>query len=278
MAAAYGRRMLLELPDGRLVQGFPQQRGIRAVCGDRVDIATAGGETVVIRIHRRRGVLWRHDERRGRRPVAANLDTMAIVIAPEPPVAPSQIDRYLAIAELLELHPMLIANKCDIGTVATDEFVALGYQVHAVSAHTGAGLERLAAALRGRHAILSGLSGVGKSALITALIPDYEARSSALSTASGEGRHTTTTARLYPLPEGGHLTDSPGVRDIRLWPMPPSELARGFREFRTWLGRCRFRDCRHDHEPGCALRAAVAQGDISERRYRSFLELAARLD
>jgi len=277
VAAAYGRRMLLELPDGRLTQGFPQQRGIRAVCGDRVDIATAGGEIVVTRIHPRRGVLWRHDERRGRRPVAANLDTMAIVVTPEPPVAPDQIDRYLAIAELLELRPLLVANKCDIGPVATDEFAALGYEVHAVSAHTGAGLERLAAALRGRNAILSGLSGVGKSALITALIPDYEARSSALSAASGEGRHTTTTARLYPLPHGGHLIDSPGVRDIRLWPMPPSELARGFRELRPWLGRCRFRDCRHDREPDCALRSAVARGDVSDRRYRSFMALAEKL-
>lgn len=279
VAAAYGRRMLLELPDGRLVQAIPRNRSLRTVCGDRVAFEPAdGGGTVVTAIHPRTGVLWRQDERLGRRPVAAHLDTLVVVTAPAPPVAPDQIDRYLAVAELLELQPLLVANKCDLAPVPLAEFEALGYPGFEVSAAAGTGLDRLAAALAGRRAVLTGLSGVGKSALITALVPDYEARSSALSDASGGGRHTTTAARLYRLPGGGSLVDSPGVRDIRLWPMPATELVHGFRELRPHVGHCRFRDCRHDHEPGCAIRTAVASGEIGERRYRSYLQLAARLE
>lgn len=270
--------MLLELPDGRLVAASPRNRRIRTVCGDSVDYTMDGDNAVVTAIHSRQGVLWRQDERLGRRPVAANLDTLVVVTAPEPPVAPEQIDRYLAIAELLDLQPLLVANKSDLGQVSLDEFVDLDYPVHAVSARDGAGLEELAEALRDRRAVLTGLSGVGKSALITALIPDYEARSGALSAASGEGRHTTTAARLYRLPGGGSLIDSPGVRDIRLWPMSAAELARGFREFRPHIEKCRFRDCRHDREPGCALREAVERGQVGERRYRSYLDLAVRLE
>jgi ribosome biogenesis GTPase len=277
VVAAYGRRMLLEPADGRLIQALPRNRDIRAVCGDRVDYAVSNDSTVVTAVHARTGVLWRQDSRAGRRPVAANLDTLVIVTAPAPPVAPSQIDRYLAIAELLELRPLLVANKTDLDPVALDEFAALGYAAYATSAHTGAGVDALARALAGRRAALTGLSGVGKSALITALIPDYRVRSAALSTASGGGRHTTTAARLYPLPGGGGVIDSPGVRDIRLWPMPATDLVRGFREFRPHLGNCRFRDCRHGNEPDCALRAAVAKGEVSERRYRGYLELAERL-
>lgn len=277
VVAAYGRRMLLELAGGRLLQAPPRRRGIRAVCGDRVDYEAVDGGIAVTAVHPRTGVLWRQDTRAGRRPVAANLDTLVIVTAPAPPVAPEQIDRYLAIAELLQLQALLVANKSDLGPVALDEFAALGYPVYAASARTGDGLDALASALAGGHAALTGLSGVGKSALITALVPDYQARSAALSAASGEGRHTTTAARLYRLPGGGGLIDSPGVRDIRLWPMPAAELARGFREFRSHLDACRFRDCRHGGEPGCALRAAVERGEVGERRYRGYLELAARL-
>lgn len=278
VVAAYGRHMLLELPDGRLIPASPRNRRVRAVCGDWVDYTMDGDKAVATAIRPRQGVLWRQDERRGRRPIAANLDTLVIVTAPAPPATLEQIDRYLAIAALLELRPLLVANKADLEPVTLDEFALLGYPVLATSVKSRAGLNDLAAALRGRRAALTGLSGVGKSALITALIPDYEARSGALSAGSGEGRHTTTAARLYRLPSGGSLIDSPGVRDIRLWPMPAAELAQGFREFRPHISGCRFRDCRHDREPGCALREAVARGEIGVRRYRSYLGLAARLE
>lgn len=277
VAAAYGRHMLLEFSDGRLVPAAPRNRRIRTVCGDAVDYTMDGDRAVVTAIHPRQGVLWRQDERHERRLVAANVDTLVIVTAPEPPVAPEQIDRHLAIAELLSLRPLPVANKSDLAAVPLTEFAELGYPVFHVSAVTGAGLDGLARALAGQRAVLTGLSGVGKSALITALVPEYEARSAALSSGGG-GRHTTTAARLYPLRGGGSLIDSPGVRDIRLWPMPAAELARGFREFRPHIGDCRFRDCRHDREPDCALREAVQRGLVGERRYRSYLALAARLD
>lgn len=146
VAAAYGRRMLLELPDGRLVQAIPRNRSLRTVCGDRVDFEPADGGAVVTAIHPRTGVLWRQDERLGRRPVAAHLDTLVVVTAPAPPVAPDQIDRYLAVAELLELQPLLVANKCDLAPVPLAEFEALGYPGFEVSAAAGTGLDRLAAA------------------------------------------------------------------------------------------------------------------------------------
>lgn len=282
VVAAYGKRLLVETPDHRLWPAFSRNRKLRPVCGDRVQCATAGDEAVVSAIAPRSSCLWRHDVRRGRRPVAANLDTLVVVSANRPATTAEQLDRYLALAALQGLDALLVLNKIDLPDAgqrrALAEYARLGYHMAAVSARDETGMAALAQALAGRHSALVGLSGVGKSSLINALIPDHAARTAALSAASGEGRHTTTAARLYPLQTQGWVIDSPGVRDIRLWPMPAAELARGFVEFRPYLGRCRFNDCRHQQEPDCAVRAAVAAGMIAQRRYASFTELAARLN
>lgn len=278
VAAVHGRRALVDADYGGLRSALLAARRLQPVCGDRVALTGSGENLRITAIEPRAGRLWRHDNRRGRRLLAANVDDLAIVVAPRPRVRPEQIDRYLAVAELLGLSALLVRNKADLADAALDaeldELGALGYStVIADQAATGA----LAEALTDRVAALVGLSGVGKSTLIDRLVPDHELRTAELSAASGEGRHTTTTTRLYRLPGGGAVIDSPGVRDIRLWPMTADELAAGFRELRPYLGTCRFRDCRHGEEPGCALRQAAADGAVSARRYASFRELAMRL-
>ena len=214
--------------------------------------------------------------------MAANVERMAIVCAPQPPPDPSLLDRYCIGAEVLGIEPCLVINKADLlegsraeqeAGMLREEFSAIDYPVLTVSAVSGVGLNTLRAVLKGHTSVFVGPSGVGKSSLINALVPDMAARTAELSSASGEGRHTTTTARLYHLPEGGDVIDSPGVRDFRLWPMKAIELAGGFPEFLALAGQCRFQDCRHLSEPGCAVREAVGRGAVPRRRYESYLLL-----
>jgi ribosome biogenesis GTPase len=132
--------------------------------------------------------------------------------------------------------------------------------------------------LKGHTSVFVGQSGVGKSSLVKTLLPQERISVGELSAQSGLGQHTTSTARLYHLPAGGAIIDSPGVREFRLWPMSRQALARGFIEFRPWLGQCKFRDCSHTHEPGCALREAVARGEISRQRLESYLKIAEQIE
>lgn len=283
VVAAFGRRLLLETDDLNLHRAIVRNRRLRPLCGDRVLAMLQQGDAVIESILARRSELWRQDKNKIKRVVAANIDCLVLVAAPEPDTSAAQIDRYLALAELCGLNAIIVQNKCDLDSSAgwrenLREFEQLGYPVLPCSAKQATGLTQLQQALGTRHAVMAGLSGVGKSSLINALIPDIEARTSALSSASGEGRHTTTASRLYRLPSGGWIIDAPGVRDIRLWSMPAAELARGFCEFTPFLGHCKFNDCRHQKEPGCALREAVAQGLVSQRRFQSYSALAQRLE
>ncbi len=282
MVASFGHRVLIEDEDRQTRLCMVRGRRLRPVCGDRVNWQDAPGGAVITAIAARRSELLRHDRRGGARTMAANVDRMAIVCAPEPPPDPALLDRYCIGAEVLGIEPFLVINKADllegssaeqVAAVLREEFSAIDYPVLTVSAVSGAGLETLGKVLRGHTSVFVGPSGVGKSSLINALVPDMAARTAALSTASGEGRHTTTTARLYHLPEGGDVIDSPGVRDFRLWPMSAIELAGGFPEFRARAAQCRFQDCRHLSEPGCAVREAVDSGAIPRRRYDSYLLL-----
>lgn len=280
MVAVHGRRVLVETAGGGVHPALIASRRTQVVCGDRVRLASDGDSYRIDSVQPRRGQLWRHDAR-GKRLVATHMDCLVVVAAPAPPVSPAQIDRYLAIAALLDLSAVLVRNKADLPAAGMDrdlaEFSALGYPLVTASAKATDGVRGLAAALAGTSAALVGLSGVGKSSLIAALVPAAQVRTAALSQGSGEGRHTTTAARLYRLAGGASVIDSPGVRDVRLWPMPPSELIHGFIELAPLAADCRFRDCRHDGDAGCAVRAAAQAGTVSMRRYRSFIELAARL-
>lgn len=288
VVASFGRRHLIETQDRQLLRAQVRNRKLRPLCGDQVGYQLNNGDALLEAILPRKDCLWRQDKTAQKRVVAANVTTMLIVAAPEPATSAAQIDRYLAIAKLCDLEACLVLNKTDspsfnTWSVIEDEYAVLGYPVLRCSAREKIGLAELYDYLAQRKAVVAGLSGAGKSSLINALIPDLDVRTAALSQANGSGRHTTTASRLYRLPErglstSGWIIDAPGVRDIRLWPMSAAELAHGFIEFADHTGRCKFNNCRHLGEPGCALQAAVAQGDVSERRYENFRALAMRLN
>ncbi|OYV75845.1 MAG: ribosome small subunit-dependent GTPase A [Chromatiales bacterium 21-64-14] len=286
MVARLGAAVAVEDGHGGLVCCVIPRRIEAPVCGDRIRWRPTGaGAGVLTALEPRRSLLARPDARGRLRPLAANVDQLVVVVAPAPPAGPDLIDRYLIAAEHEGLAALLLLHKEDLleadtrpgWTQRAAHYRALGYPVITASAHTGTGLGPLARGLAGRTSILVGQSGVGKSSLVNALIPDREARVGLLSAATGLGCHTTSTTTFYPLPEGGALIDSPGVRQFGLGPLNAEHLAAGFVEFRPYLGQCRFRDCRHRVEPGCALRAAVDAGAVTRERYERFLQIQQEL-
>lgn len=249
------------------------------VTGDRVVMRlptdnTAGQHGVVVALHARDSLLTRPDARGVFRPVAANIDRLLITIAPKPAPFANLIDRYLVAASHAGISPLLICNKADLLADDTHTLLAMyrhiGYPVHVLSCISGEGLATLRQALAGHTAAIVGQSGVGKSSLVHALLPDVDIAIGALSEAEDKGRHTTTTARLYHLPEGGALIDSPGIREFGLPNIPPSALLPHFPDLHTHAAHCRFRDCQHDREPGCAVQHAVTDGQVYPERLASY--------
>jgi ribosome biogenesis GTPase / thiamine phosphate phosphatase len=220
----------------------------------------------------------------GERIVVANVDQVVVVFAaarPEP--HPRMLDRFLVIAEANALRARVVVNKVDlVGVEAARERFAdherAGYPVHLTSASTGEGLAELHAALHGRTSALTGPSGVGKSSLLNALYPGLDLRVGEISESVNKGRHTTVGALLHSLPDGGYVVDTPGLREVGMWGLAPERLDRCFPEFRPFLEQCRFADCRHQVEPGCAVREAVEAGTVSAVRYDSFLRLREELE
>jgi ribosome biogenesis GTPase len=215
----------------------------------------------------------------GERVVAANIDQVVIVFAaaaPEP--HPRMLDRFLVIAAAHEIPAYIVINKVDLVDPDDvrqrfDAYERAGYPVLPTSVKRGEGLSELAGVLLGRVSALTGPSGVGKSSLLNAIYPGLDLRVGEISTSVMKGRHTTVGADMHPLPGGGYVVDTPGLREVGVWGLPKDELDRCFPEFRTHLGHCRFRDCRHLAEPGCAIRDAVAEGQISNDRYESYVKL-----
>nr|WP_241199781.1 small ribosomal subunit biogenesis GTPase RsgA [Erwinia billingiae] len=264
------------------------RRTIRSlVTGDRVlwrpgveGSATVKG--IVEAVHERTSVLTRPDFYDGVKPIAANLNQIVIVSAILPELSLNIIDRYLIASETLDVEPLLVLNKTDLLDDAGRKFVdkqmeiyrRIGYRVLMVSSHQKNGLEELQAALIGRISIFAGQSGVGKSSLLNTLLGlelgANEILTNDVSDVSGLGQHTTTASRLYHFPQGGDVIDSPGVREFGLWHLEPEQITRGFVEFREFLGHCKFRDCKHDNDPGCALREAVENGKIDAARFESY--------
>lgn len=288
VTAHYGARVEVESADS----GERQRCHFRAnlaqlVVGDEVlwQPAQSAGDGVVIAQQPRRTVLRRPDNYGKLKPVAANVDQMLIVFAPAPVPSSQLLDRYLVAAELSGIAPVLVLNKADL----LDEtlrpllndlcaiYHQLEYPVIEASATTAHGLDPLRCALAGRTSVFVGQSGVGKSSLVNMLLPDAALATNVLSQTSGLGQHTTTTAQLFHLPGGGKLIDSPGIREFGLTHISPDELLEGFIEFRPFLGHCRFRDCQHKHEPGCALLEAVASGEITASRINSYRHILASL-
>ena len=261
---------------------------LKLAVGDRVRLRWDNGDPgawFITDIHERRSKLARRAPggARGERVVVANLDQVLVVFAaarPEP--HPRMLDRFLVIAEANGLHARIVVNKCDLvspegARALFAEHVAAGYPVHYTSVKTGEGLEALRAELAGRSSALSGPSGVGKSSLMNELFPGLELRTAAISDSVNKGRHTTVGAVLHPLPGGGFLADTPGLREVGLWGIDPSELPHCFPEFAPLLGACRFADCLHTVEPGCAIRDAVERGTIARGRYESYVKLREEL-
>jgi ribosome biogenesis GTPase len=277
VVASYGRGVLVE-SGSELLHCSLKGRKLRIVCGDRVawSHAPEDGGPAIESIEARRNLVERIDARGRPEPVAANVDRLAIVLAPEPQPDWFLADRYWAGARLKELDALLIVNKSDLGDrslqVELSSYRALGLACCEVSALVGRGIEELRAALAAGTSLLVGQSGVGKSSLVNALAPQAAAETREL-TREVEGRHTTTTARCYRLGPDAAVMDAPGVRDFA----PPASLVRaaerGFVEIHRSAAGCRFNDCRHMEEPGCAVRSAVIAGHIAARRYESYRRL-----
>lgn len=277
VAAHYGTQVLIEH------EGARQRCHLRAnleslVTGDEVIWRPGDPYGVVVARQPRQSELLRPDTMGNLKPVAANVDQILIVIAPAPEPHANLIDRYLVAAENVDIEPVILLNKSDRidddNRTSLAELLApypnLGYRVLEASCKTQDGLAALLDTLAGRISVFVGQSGVGKSSLVNALLPDANTRVGELSEARDKGTHTTTTAELFHLPDGGSLIDSPGIREFGLWHMEREQIERGFREFQPLLGLCKFRDCKHQQEPGCALLAAVEAGEISQRRMESY--------
>lgn len=283
----FGQHADIESPEGG-VQRCNIRRTIRSlVTGDRVvwrpAKETAEGVThkgIVDAVHERTSVLTRPDFYDGVKPIAANIDQIIIVSAILPELSLNIIDRYLVACETLDVEPLLVLNKTDLldadGLAFVNEqmniYREIGYRVLMVSSHKAEGLTELEAALIGRVSIFAGQSGVGKSSLLNTLLgfKDEKILVNDVSDNSGLGQHTTTASRLYHFPGGGDVIDSPGVREFGLWHLEPEQITHGFVEFHDYLGHCKYRDCKHDTDPGCAIRDAVEHGKIAESRFENY--------
>lgn len=280
--ARYGKQALIEPPSGDRLLCHLRAHLESPVAGDNIVWLPTEEAGVLDALVTRHNVLERPDSQGRLRPVAANIDLMLIVFAPEPAPQASLIDRYLIAAENMGVEAALVLNKADL--LEPDHtlmhqlarYAALGYRT--LVTHQNLPDARDLTELIGSDTlVLVGQSGVGKSSLIKRLLPEASIRVGALSELADKGRHTTTTAELFHLPGGGRLIDSPGVRDFGLTHVSQETVANGFREFWPFLGGCRFRDCRHQSEPGCALAAAVESGDVSLERFESFQQIANSL-
>ncbi|MFN3197961.1 MAG: ribosome small subunit-dependent GTPase A [Bradymonadia bacterium] len=263
--------------------------GKAAVVGDRVAYTpgsgVAGDWGVVTAVGERSSVLQRKDPIRDHPlTLAANVDVLVIVCAIEPPLRTGLIDRYLVAAHQAGIQGMVVVNKCDLAGPDHEahdlvaHYPGLDVPVFSVSAHSREGVEALGAALDGRLSIFVGHSGVGKTSLLNVLCPGLQARVNALSDASGRGQHTTTASALVPLPTGGEIIDTPGVRGFALWGVKGDTLKEHFPEFTERAAACKFADCNHLSEPGCAVRAALDAGEIHPLRYRSYRRILESLD
>ncbi len=252
------------------------------VAGDHVIIQPGdGNQAVIVRVEKRANQLSRSS--RGRQQIlVSNIDQVLIVAsAAEPSLKPNLVDRFIVSAEKARIRPVIVINKIDLVHAADLQPVAgvwgrLGYAVVLLSVKQNRNIDQLKRIVGGRDSVVTGQSGVGKSSILNSIQEGLDLRVSQVSSENQKGRHTTTTAELIPLDAGGHLIDTPGIRQFQLWDVIPEEVAGYFRELRPYVTACRFPDCTHTHEEDCAVKNAVADNRIDVRRYESYCHI--RLD
>lgn len=273
--AVYGRRYRVDV-DGVELACVTRGKMGGVACNDRVVVRQTGsGEGVIERVLPRDNLLWRSDEHRAKL-LAANVDQVLVVTAAVPTPRAELLDRCLVAAEAAGVRALIVVNKTDLPETADylarlKPYAELGYPLIPLSARTD--VTPLKPWLVGRVSVLVGASGLGKSTLINVLVPQAQAATAELSSALDSGRHTTTHTRLYPLPGGGALIDSPGMQEFGLRHLGMAEVQAAFPEFRRLAGQCRFHNCRHLQEPDCAVRAAVDSGAILRARWRVYQEI-----
>ena len=283
----YGRQVVVETAQHQQHTCKLRQNLGDIACGDRV-VFQPGDDTehgVVIAIDERDNLLQKTGFAGKAKPVAANVGQVVIVCAVEPAPNTYLIDRYLVAIENLPARALLVVNKIDLGDDTHQPIIDnidtiyrnIGYTVVHTSASTDYGLDELRQQLRNTTSIFVGLSGVGKSSLINNQIPDTNARVAEVSEITREGRHTTTVSTMYHLPGGGELIDSPGVRDFTPRIDNKNEILNGFVEIRGFRGKCKFANCSHSHEPGCAILEAVNEGKIARQRFESYKHMLSDL-
>ena len=276
--AAYGRHYLVETDDGGQYACFPRGKKSAVACGDRVMFARTADEQGVIEAVDPRSTLFSRSAAHRQKLIAANVSQLAIVVAAEPSFSEELINRCLVAAEYQNMRALILLNKCDLKEAAAAAlarlapYIQAGYRVIELSALAGA--ELLRPLLARQATVLVGQSGMGKSTIINALFPDAHVATREISAFLASGRHTTTQARLYRLNADTTLIDCPGLQEFGLHHLAHQDIEAGFVEFRSFLGQCRFQNCRHLSEPGCALAQAAATGAIHPRRLEMFRRIS----
>jgi ribosome biogenesis GTPase len=281
---SFGRRVTVATPDGATLPAELFGKRLTCVCGDEVTIrppSRASGDVAkVVTVAPRRTTFARTDSRGRTEPLAANLSLLAVIVAPEPVPDGYIADRYLAGAALAGITGIVVINKSDLAGAQDAAFKTLigeyetaGYEVMRLSARSTASVAPLKARLTGAVAMLVGQSGMGKSTLTNALAPESLRPTRTISESTGEGRHTTVSTALFRIPGSGELIDSPGVRDYAPPPVEDAQVQVGWPEILALAPQCRFNNCLHLREPGCAVTEAVAASRISPRRYESYKRL-----
>lgn len=283
----HGRESIVRVEDGRIfrcavrrvLKNLATDQRHVLVAGDIVRLLPEGEEQAwVVRIEPRRSTLSRTSKQR-RHVIVANVDQLLMVTsAAQPSIKPNLIDRVLATAEQNQLDACVCINKCDlIDTTMLQALIGtytqMGYRVLMVSAARGWGMDRLRLMTRNRNSVVVGQSGVGKSSILNAIDSGLRQRVQAVSAENQKGKHTTTTAEVFPLSYGGSIIDTPGVRQFQLWDISPSEMSGLFRDIRPFASNCRYPNCSHIHENDCCVKDAVADGRLDGRRYDSYCQM-----